>query len=203
MSTTPIGDHALISDCRSTALVDRQGSVEWLCWPRVDAPSVFGRLLDPTAGHWSIKPEADATVERRYLERTMVLETTFTTADGALVVTDALSTGPGERGHELGRRSPGLLVRRVSASGGCVTVTMELAARPEYGLVIPVAVVLDGGVHLHGGPDVMVLSTPVPITMVDGRICAQFALADGESVHFGLHHRRTDEKPPRLWTQAE
>ena len=60
MSTTPIEDHALISDCRSTAIIDRAGSVEWLCWPRVDAPSVFGRLLDPAAGHWSIAPVADA-----------------------------------------------------------------------------------------------------------------------------------------------
>ena len=75
MSTTPIGDHALISDCRSTALIDRSGSVEWLCWPRVDAPSVFGRLLDPTAGHWSIAPVGDAVVQRRYLDRSMVLET--------------------------------------------------------------------------------------------------------------------------------
>jgi GH15 family glucan-1,4-alpha-glucosidase len=203
MSSTPIGDHALISDCRSTAIVDRQGSVEWLCWPRLDAPSVFGRLLDPTAGHWSIAPVAAATVERRYLDRTMVLETTFTTAEGTLVVTDALATGPGERGHELGHRSPALLVRHVRASGGPVEVTMELAARPEYGLVIPVAIVVEGGVHLHGGPDVMVLSAPVPVTMIDDRVCARFTLADGDSVYFGLHHRRTDEKPPRLWTQQE
>src|SRR5215212_8449297 len=96
MSTTPIADHALISDCRSVALVDRAGSVEWLCWPRMDAPSVFGRLLDPAAGHWSIAPVAPAAVDRRYHERTMVLETTFTTADGTISVTDALVTGAGE-----------------------------------------------------------------------------------------------------------
>src|SRR4029434_6098447 len=105
MSTTRIGDHALISDCRSAAFVDRSGSVEWLCWPRVDAPSVFGRLLDPSAGHWSISPVGEAIVERRYVERTMVLETTFTMAGGTVTLTDALATGPGERGHQLGHRS--------------------------------------------------------------------------------------------------
>lgn len=104
MSTTAIADHALISDCRSTALVDRSGSVVWLCWPRVDGPSVFGALLDPAAGHWSIAPVAQASATRRYLDRTMVLETTFTTETGTMTVTDALATGPGERGHELGHR---------------------------------------------------------------------------------------------------
>ena len=193
MSTTAIGDHALISDCRSTAIVDRSGSVEWLCWPRVDAPSVFGRLLDPTAGHWSIAPVADAVVERRYVERTMVLETTFTTDAGSITVTDALATGAGERGHQLGHRSPRLLVRRVTATAGTVVVEMELVARPEYGLVTPVAVPVEGGVRLHGGPGVMVLSTPVPVTAADGRLTARFTLAAGESVWFGLHHRSKEE----------
>src|SRR5690242_5444117 len=160
MSTTPIGDHALISDCRSAALVDRYGSVEWLCWPRVDAPSVFGRLLDPAAGHWSIAPVGDATVERHYVERTMVLETTFTTPAGSITLTDALATGRGERGHQLGHRSPRLLVRRLRATAGTVDVTLELVVRPEYGLVTPVIVPLEGGVRLHGGPNVMMLSTP-------------------------------------------
>jgi GH15 family glucan-1,4-alpha-glucosidase len=201
MSTTPIGDHALISDCRSTAIVDRSGSVEWLCWPRVDAASVFGRLLDPTAGHWSIAPVADATVKRRYVDRTMVLETTFNTATGSITLTDALSTGPGERGHQLGHRSPRLLVRRVTATAGTVEVALELVPRPEYGLVTPVIVPVDGGVRLHGGPDVMVLSSPVPVTVEDGRLTARFTLAAGESVSFGLHHRGTDEPAPRLWSQ--
>ena len=131
MSTTPIEDHALISDCRSTAIIDRAGSVEWLCWPRVDAPSVFGRLLDPAAGHWSIAPVAEAVVARRYVERTMVLETRFVTTTGTLVLTDALSTGPGERGHELGHRSPRLLVRRLTAEDGPVAASVDFD--PRYG----------------------------------------------------------------------
>ena len=59
MSSVPIGDHALLSDCHSAALVNRAGSVEWLCFPRFDSPSVFGRLLDDAAGHWSIRPAGD------------------------------------------------------------------------------------------------------------------------------------------------
>ena len=94
-------------------------------------------------------------------------------------------------------------MRRVSATGGKVTVAMELAARPEYGLVVPVTVALDGGVHLHGGPAMMALSAPMPLDVADGRVTAEFTLGVGESVSFGLHHRRTDEKPPRLWTKAE
>src|ERR1700753_4202291 len=79
MSTTPIADYALLSDRHSAALVSRDGSVDWLCFPRFDSPSVFGRLLGDRAGHWSIRPEATTNVSRRYLARTMVLETTFQT----------------------------------------------------------------------------------------------------------------------------
>jgi GH15 family glucan-1,4-alpha-glucosidase len=203
VSATAIADHALLSDCRSVALVDRAGTVVWLCWPRVDSPSVFGALLDPAAGHWSIAPVGESRIERRYLERTMVLETTFTTATGTMTVTDALATGARERGHELGQRSPGLLVRRVRAVTGTVDVAFDLAPRPEYGLVTPSAVPLDGGARLQGGPDVMVLSSPVPITVGDGRVTGRFTLAKGSSASFGLHHRRTDEPAPRAWTQRE
>jgi GH15 family glucan-1,4-alpha-glucosidase len=127
MSDTPIADHALISDCRSTALVDSAGSIEWLCWPRVDGPSVFARLLDPDGGHWSIAPVEASTTTRRYLDRTMVLETTFVTASGTVVLTDALATGARERGHELGHRSPRLVVRRLTGDQGAVEVLLDLA----------------------------------------------------------------------------
>ena len=206
MSATPIADHAIVSDCHSVALVDRGGSVEWLCWPRVDAASVFGRILDADGGHWSIAPSAaagEARIERRYLDETMVLETTFTTSSGTITLTDALATGAGERGHQLGHRSPRLLVRRVTGVSGSVEVASEVVARPEYGLVVPVVTPVDGGVHLQGGPAVMVLSSPVPLEHRDGRVTARFTVAKGDVVAFGLHHRSTEEPAPRVWSQDE
>src|SRR4051794_24847270 len=82
VSNLAIADYALISDCRSAALVSRSGSIDWLCFPRFDAPSVFARLLDDAAGHWSIRPPSELpfTAARRYLDDTLVLETTFTSA---------------------------------------------------------------------------------------------------------------------------
>jgi GH15 family glucan-1,4-alpha-glucosidase len=95
--------HALLSDCHSAALVAADGSVDGLCFPRFDSPSVFGRLLDDAAGHWSIRPAGAYTAGRRYRERTLVLETSFRTPGGTVVVPDALATGAGTRGHDLGK----------------------------------------------------------------------------------------------------
>src|SRR5262249_20804465 len=102
MSSTPIGEYALLSDCHSAALVSRAGSIDWLCVPRFDGPSVFARLLDADAGHWSIRPSAEAEVSRSYVTGTMVLTTNFTTPSGIAIMTDALAVGRNERGHELG-----------------------------------------------------------------------------------------------------
>ena len=84
MSTTPIGDYALLSDRHSAALVSRAGSIDWLCFPRFDSPSIFGRLLGDEAGYWSIRAPSATQVTRRYLDRTMVLETTFHTPAGTV-----------------------------------------------------------------------------------------------------------------------
>src|SRR5207249_4158919 len=97
-----IGDYALVSDCRTAALISRTGSVDWLCPGRFDHPSIFARLLDETAGHWSLRPSGDSEVSRRYVEGTMVLETTFQTASGTLVLLDAFALGANEKGHGLG-----------------------------------------------------------------------------------------------------
>ncbi|HSP77681.1 MAG TPA: trehalase-like domain-containing protein, partial [Myxococcaceae bacterium] len=73
MRAPPISDYALLSDCHSAALIRRNGSLDWLCLPRFDSPSVFGRLLDAEAGHWVLRPVRSRPL-RRYLERTLVLE---------------------------------------------------------------------------------------------------------------------------------
>jgi GH15 family glucan-1,4-alpha-glucosidase len=108
MSSTPIADYALLSDRHSRALVSRDGSVDWLGFPRFDSPAVFARLLDDQAGHWRIHPVDEAQTSRRYLDRTMVLETTFTTESGQLVLTDAMALGPDHGEHRLGRDVPHL-----------------------------------------------------------------------------------------------
>ncbi|MEP6630620.1 MAG: trehalase-like domain-containing protein [Lapillicoccus sp.] len=86
MSNTPIGDHAFLSDGHTSALVTRDGSVDWLCLPRFDSPAVLARLLDDDAGHLSLRPsDPDATAQRRYLPQGLVLETVWTCATGSLV----------------------------------------------------------------------------------------------------------------------
>src|SRR5215831_7988908 len=89
MSSLPIADYGLVSDCHSAALVSRTGSVDWLCFPHFDDPSIFGRLLDDKAGHWSIHPTVECTTTRRYIDQTLVLETTFSTSTGKAVLLDA------------------------------------------------------------------------------------------------------------------
>jgi alpha,alpha-trehalase len=132
--------------------VSRQGSVEWLYFPRFDSPSVFGRLLDDEAGHWSIRPAADSRVARRYLGKTMVLEATFATAAGWVTMVDALALGADERGHDLGRNAPSLLIRQVVGVTGQVELEMEYVPRTEYGLIWPLLGYVDGGIAGRGGP---------------------------------------------------
>src|SRR5689334_1160879 len=137
MSSTPIAEHALLSDCHSSALVDTSGSVEWLTFPRFDSPSAMARLLDENGGHWSIRPSGAFTASRRYLDDTLVLETTMQTQSGTVVLTDALAVGPDNQGHALGRDAPHLLVRRLACIAGEVEIEVSYAPRPEYGLVVP------------------------------------------------------------------
>jgi Trehalase-like, N-terminal len=132
--TLRIGDYALLSDCNTGALVGRDGSVDWLCLPRYDSPAVFARILDPDAGHWSIRPRAGYETRRRYLEGSLVLETTLETANGTAALIDALAFERGQRSHALGLDAPHELLRLVKGLSGRVELELELAWRPEYGL---------------------------------------------------------------------
>src|SRR6516164_4097479 len=73
-SSQPIGAYGLLADCNTAALVDRHGSIDWLCLPRYDSPAVFARILDREAGHWSIRPVGGFTTTRQFLPGTLVLE---------------------------------------------------------------------------------------------------------------------------------
>jgi GH15 family glucan-1,4-alpha-glucosidase len=203
MSSTPIANRALLSDCHSAALVSREGSVEWLCFPRFDSPSVFGRLLDDQAGHWSIRPAGDFRVTRRYLDKTMVLETTFSTATGSVTVTDALAMGANERGHDLGADAPSLLLRQVGGVTGQVELEMEYVPRTEYGLIWPLLGHVDGGIAGRGGADITVLSAPVDLEIRAAAVVGRLSVAAGERIAFGLHYGQPGGRAPHVWLQGE
>src|SRR5579862_945403 len=160
MESLPIGQYALLSDCRSAALVSRDGAVDWLCFPRFDGPAVFCRLLDPAGGCFAIRPAGQFRASRRYADQTMVLETTFTTAGGTAMLTDAMALGLSERGHDLGAGSPGMLLRRLACTAGEIDVEVSYAPRPEYGLIHPILEAVPGGVAARGGGGRLLLSAP-------------------------------------------
>src|SRR5438105_6046640 len=202
MSNVPIADYALLSDCRSAALVSRAGSVDWLCFPRFDGPSVFARLLDEQAGHWSISTVGATEVSRRYIEGTMALETTFRTPTGSAVLVDAMAIGRNERGHELGVDSPGIVLRSVSCQSGTVEIELEYAPRFEYGLIFPLLRPIQGGILARGGADVLVLSSPMVLAIEDSVARARFTLQAGEQASFALQHRASWEKTPPVQTHS-
>jgi GH15 family glucan-1,4-alpha-glucosidase len=204
MSTTRISDYALLSDRHSAALVSLHGSIDWLCFPRFDSPSVFARLLDAQAGCWSLRAADAISVTRRYVDRTLVLETTYRTTSGTAVVVDALAMGEGNRGHDLGRNAPHLLMRQVSCSEGEVEIDFDYSPRPEYGLVVPLLEAVDGGIVAIGGADVLILSGPLTVEIKGSFASGRCHLRRGEQASFALHHRkREDAQTARLWSQPE
>ncbi len=141
-SSRRIEDYALIGDCGSAALVGRDGSIDWLCLPRFDSPACFAALLgEPEHGRWLIGPvEPTAHSERRYLDGSLILVTTFETAEGAIELTDFM------RPH---RRLP-QLVRLVRGLRGRVAMRTEFILRFDYGAVVPwVERLSEGGRDRH------------------------------------------------------
>src|SRR4051812_31950368 len=201
MSTTPIADYALVSDRHSAALIGLDGSADWLCFPRFDSPAIFARLLDQDAGHWSIRPAVPYEASRRYVARTMVLETTFRTETGVLVLTDTLLTGPDDDEHRLGVGVPHVLARRVACTEGEVPVEVDYRPRPEYGLIAPILSRVEGGLTARGGAEWLVLTSPARLEITDSAARGVFTVEAGRTLHFGLHRTTLEETPAHDWDQ--
>src|SRR5215212_7326273 len=196
-ASTPIADYGLLADCNSSALVDRAGSIDWLCLPRYDSDAIFARMLDPDAGHWSIRPAGSFRTERRYVPGTLVIETTFTTDTGTVRLRDAMAFAEGQRGHDLGYDAPHEVLRGVEGVSGEVALVMELAPRPEYGLIMPLIRLEDGGARTFGSGRISVRSA-VPLEVADATMRATFTVRAGEELGFSLRWASAEDRmaPP-------
>jgi GH15 family glucan-1,4-alpha-glucosidase len=176
--TQRIEDYALIGDLHTAALIGRDGSIDWLCWPRFDAPACFAALLGTAEnGRWLLAP-ADAVIrmERHYIDSTLLLETRFETATGEVSVVDFMSP---RNGHSN-------IVRLVMGRRGRVRMQMDLILRFDYGVTIPwVERLPDGsGISAVAGPYRAVLRSAVTTRGADFHTLADFEVAADETVSF-------------------
>jgi alpha,alpha-trehalase len=201
-ASTPIGEYGLLADCNSAALVSRDGSIDWLCLPRYDSAAVFARLLDPDAGHWSLRPAGAFTAERRYLPGTLVIETTFRTDSGTARVRDAMAFADGQRGHALGFDAPHEILRSVEGLAGEVAFVMDVAPRPDYGLIRPLIRLEPGGARTFGAGRVAV-SSPVALEVEDATMRAAFTVAAGDERGFALRWAAPEAREAPAPTPAD
>ncbi|HZE60564.1 MAG TPA: glycoside hydrolase family 15 protein [Burkholderiales bacterium] len=181
-----IEDYALIGDCHSAALVGRDGSIDWLCWPRFDSGACFAALLGKREhGRWRIAPAGVQTCARRsYRGDSLILETEFETAQGAVTLIDFMPT----RGEHC------QLVRIVHGRRGNVKMEMEFILRFDYGASVPWVTRLQegseagSGIRCIAGPDMVALRSPVPLQGKDLTTVTQFEVGPGERVAFTLTH---------------
>src|SRR5690349_678079 len=182
-----IGDYAIIGDGRSAALVGRDGSIDWLCWPRCDSPSLFGAILDPSAGRWRVAPVKPFEARRQYLDNTNVLETRFETASGTLVLTDLMPVADEDEKHRflLPERE---ILRLARCERGEVELELVFDPRPGYGAA-PRRVLSAGGLGIRLSTDagLLALQTDLPLTIEpDGVARARARLRAGETAHGSL-----------------
>src|SRR5262245_40216691 len=176
-----IEDYALIGDCHSAALVGRDGSIDWLCWPRFDSAACFAALLGkPDNGFWRIAPVGGAPSSRRYRPDSLILETEFETADGTVVLTDFMPV----------RDAHADLVRIVSGKRGRVPMESVGALRFDYGASVPWVTIDEDGRRLRAiaGPDLVELRSPVPLEHRDRLTHARFEVGEGDSLAFVMTH---------------
>jgi GH15 family glucan-1,4-alpha-glucosidase len=183
-----IEDYALIGDCQTAALVGRDGSIDWLCFPRFDSGACFAALLGtPDHGHWRLNPKGSIrSIRRRYRQGTLVLETDYETSDGAVTLIDCMPPRSKERE----------LVRMVVGRRGQVPMQMHLTIRFDYGSVIPWVRAIEKGIRGIAGPDTIVLHAGTKVHGENFATVADFVVSEGQRVPFILRWHPSHEPSP-------
>lgn len=177
----PIEDYGLIGDCHTAALVGRDGSIDWLCFPRFDSGACCAALLGgPEHGRWLIAPAGEVLgVRRRYRDGTLILETQFTTREGSVRIIDCMPLS-NERSDVL---------RIVEGVSGRVAMRMELVMRFDYGSIVPWVRKRDHTLLATAGPDTLELHTRVATRGENMKTVATFEVGPGERIPFVLNYR--------------
>ena len=184
-----IEDYAMIGDLGTAALVGRDGSIDWLCWPRFDSDACFAALLGkPENGRWLIAPKDPAAkITRRYRRNTLILETRFETATGAATLIDFMPLREGNS-H---------LMRHLICERGHVDLHGELILRFGYGAIVPwVTRIGDRTMRAVAGPDMVVLHSSVPFHGEDLKTVGDFTIAAGETMSFSLSYALSHKDLP-------
>jgi GH15 family glucan-1,4-alpha-glucosidase len=184
-----IADYALIGDCETAALVSRDGSIDWLCWPRFDSDACFAALLGTHEnGHWRIGARhPGARISRRYRPRTLILETRFETPDGTATLIDFMPP--------RGRHSN--VVRIVVGESGRVQMATKAVFRFGYGAVVPwMTRMEDGTYRAIAGPDMVFLRTPVHLRGENLTTIGTFIVSAGDTIPFVLTYCSSNHPPP-------
>ena len=185
-----IEDYAIIGDCETAALVGRDGSIDWLCWPRFDSAACFAALLGTAEnGRWLLEPvDSRARRSRRYRDRTLIVETEIETASGAATILDFMP--PREKASDV--------VRIVRGQRGCVELRTELKIRFDYGSLVPCITRFDNDAwRAVEGPDLAVLRTPAALKARQGNIGGEFAVHAGQTVPFVLTYGASHSSAPQ------
>ncbi len=171
-------DYAIIGDCQTAALVGRDGSIDWLCFPDFDSRACFAALLGtPEHGRWLLAPAGEIrNSSRRYQGDTLILETDFETDDGAVTVIDFMPQ----------RSKQADLIRLVVGRRGTVKMRSELAIRCDYGSITPWVHKTEHGLSAIAGPDMLRLVTPVELYGEDFKTIGEFTVSEGERIPFDL-----------------
>jgi len=211
----PIGDYGFLSDCETTALVAPSGNVEWMCLPRMDSPSVFGAVLDRDAGGFRIGPaDVDVPAARRYLPGTMVLETSWGTRGGWIIVRDVLLIGPWHHESERSsthRRSPTdydadhVLLRLVRCVNGEVQVNLDCEPVFDYGRRFAEWEYTGGGYHeavaRSEGWDVeLCMTTDMNIGIEGPKATGRTLMHEGDTLFAALSW--SEHRPPQSYDEA-
>lgn len=188
INSVMIEDYGFIGDMETSALVSRDGSIDWLCFPRIDSPSCFAALLGGEEfGRWLITPVVEPrSKSRRYREGTLILESDFENDEGNVRLTDCMPL----------RESHPTVVRTVTGMRGSVRMRMELLIRFDYGSTIPWVRRVEEGLICIGGPNALILRTGVPTRGQNLTTVADFTIAEGECIPFTLAWFPSNEEPP-------